>query len=338
LLWDLHLRKFTGRVALRNARVEREFWIAEGELIFARSNVVSERLVDSLLRRGVLTRPQYETARRLAAKEPRRAGELLVDAGFIKPRELDSVVQDHLARLVEVAFTWGQGSFEAQEGEQIYEQVRIELPMRRVILDGVRSGASVKQLRSWLGGKILKPKLDTSRARREDLIRHLDRELSLLPEERAWLEDFTGAYGVRELLRGHRDEVGLLALIYVLYLSGEVELLGPQKAKMAARDPAQIDADRLTERLRLAREADYFELLGVGREAARAEIRRAYKELSATFGEQQIEEETRTKLGEELEELRAALAEARDILVDDAMRSAYLAHLDVAMVPESAET
>jgi len=139
-------------------------------------------------------------------------------------------------------------------------------------------------------------------------------------------------------LRGHRDEVGLLALIYVLYLSGEVELLGPQKAKMAARDPAQIDADRLTERLRLAREADYFELLGVGREAARAEIRRAYKELSATFGEQQIEEETRTKLGEELEELRAALAEARDILVDDAMRSAYLAHLDVAMVPESAET
>ena len=87
------------------------------------------------------------------------------------------------------------------------------------------------------------------------MIRRLERELALLPEEIRWLEDFTGEFGVPELLRGHRDEVGLLALVYVLNLSGEVELLGPKKAKMASRDPAQIDADRVSDRLRLAREA-----------------------------------------------------------------------------------
>ena len=60
-------------------------------------------------------------------------------------------------------------------------------------------------------------------------------------------------------------------------------------------------------------------------------------ELDATFSDQGVEDETRQQMGPQLAELRAALAEARDILVDDAMRSAYLAHLDVALAAEPSE-
>ena len=92
---------------------------------FVRSNVASERLVESLLRRGVLTRPQYETARRLAAKEPRRAGELLVEAGFLKPRELAVLIRDHLTRLVDASFPWRDGSWTLDAGVRCDEAVRL---------------------------------------------------------------------------------------------------------------------------------------------------------------------------------------------------------------------
>jgi preprotein translocase subunit Sec63 len=94
-----------------------------------------------------------------------------------------------------------------------------------------------------------------------------------------------------------------------------------------SKDPVQIDGDRIRERLRLAREVDYFELLGIERDASRAEIRRAHAEVARIFEASALEAETEGRHARELEELREALLEARDILLDDAMRSAYLAHV-----------
>ena len=56
-------------------------------------------------------------------------------------------------------------------------------------------------------------------------------------------------------------------------------------------------------------------------------MRRAYVDLSGTFRDEVLEEGSLERYARELDELRAALEEARDILTDDAMRSAYLAHL-----------
>src|SRR5690606_10498508 len=110
-LWALHDQRFTGKLRLTRQRIEKQIWLHDGEGVFARSTATSDRLVDGLLRRGVLTRPQYETARRLAAKEPRRAGELLVDAGFLKSRELDVLLRDHLARVIDSTFVWTEGAW-----------------------------------------------------------------------------------------------------------------------------------------------------------------------------------------------------------------------------------
>jgi preprotein translocase subunit Sec63 len=120
----------------------------------------------------------------------------------------------------------------------------------------------------------------------------------------------------------------LFALLFTLELSGCVDLREqPEPVVEGARDGVQVDAERILERLRLAREADYFELLGVARDASRSEIRQAHTELGATFSDDALEESSRRRHARELRELRAALEEARDILIDDAMRSAYLAHL-----------
>ena len=331
LLWSLHERRASGRVTLRYNRAERELWLVDGELRFAASRAPSERLVDSLLRRGVLTRPQYETARRLAAKEPRRAGELLVDSGFIKARELDRVVRDHLGRLVEAGFGEHEGDWTFVAGERVDEPVELDRSMSKIILAGVRAKLEVPALRARLGGRVLMPALRTDGTDQPSLVDALEEELDLLPEEGDWLRAFDGRNGLDELLSVYDDELGLLALIYSLQLMGYIDLLGETpRREGSGRDEHQIDADRIVERLRIAREADYFELLGVGRDASRAEVRRVYDELSATFADSNLEAATQSRFAAELDELRSALEEARDILVDEAMRSAYLAHLDVS--------
>jgi hypothetical protein len=160
------------------------------------------------------------------------------------------------------------------------------------------------------------------------VIAELGESLRLLPEEESWLRRFDGRHGVAALLADGADEQALFALLFTLELGGFVDLREqPEPTATSDRDPAQLDGERILERLRLAREADYFELLGVARDAARSEIRQAHGSLSSTFADDAIEDASRGRHARELSELRAALEEARDILVDDSMRSAYLAHL-----------
>src|SRR5690606_6186663 len=336
LLWALHEQRFTGKLRLTRQRIEKQIWLHDGEAVFARSTATSDRLVDGLLRRGVLTRPQYETARRLAAKEPRRAGELLVDAGFLKARELDVLLRDHLARVIDSTFVWTDGGWSTEPGERTDEPIQLEVPMAALILDGVRYRCDASELEDRLtrraGGRgPLVPKLRAG-AELGDLattIDELGESFRLLPEEESWLRRFDGRHGVAALIADGADEQALFALLFTLDLGGHVDLREQPEPIVADddRDPTGLDRERILERLRLAREADYFELLGVGRDASRSEIRQAHTELSSTFADEVIEEASRRRHARELRELRVALDEARDILGDDAMRSAYLAHL-----------
>ena len=344
LLWALHEQRFTGRLRLTRQRIEKQIWLHDGEAVFARSTATSDRLVDGLLRRGVLTRPQYETARRLAAKEPRRAGELLVDAGFLKASELDVLLRDHLARVIDSTFVWADGAWATEPGERTDEPIQLETPIGALILDGARYRCDASELEDRLTRRAgpsgpLVPRLrppedmddDFGRGRAAAvaaLIAELGDRFRLLPEEASWLRRFDGRHGVAALLADGADEQALFALLFTLDLAGLVDLREqPEQVVSDERDPSQVDRERILERLRLAREADYFELLGVARDAARSEIRQAHAELSATFADDALDDASLRRHLRELRELRVALDEAHDILADDAMRSAYLAHL-----------
>jgi CheY-like chemotaxis protein len=345
LLWRLHDSRYTGSLSLQRDRTEKRLWFEDGALRFVRSNDASDRFVDGLLRRGVLTRPQYETARRLAAKEPRRVGRLLVEAGFLKSAELAALLRDHLARVMDGTFSWNSGSYRLDIDDRCDESIRLELPMQALILEGVRHRMDTGDLRHMLwrdaGGELLCPRLKVGEREREAEIDAAVTTLRLLPDEELWVRRFDGRHPMAALLDLHDDEAGLLSVVYTMSVCGMVDFDQDDQGKAASEqgddlddwtprsegDPVEIDGQRIVDRLRLAREADYFEFLGLMRDASRAEVRRAHRELRSTFMDSRLEEAAGRRWAGELMELRAALDEARDILLDDAMRSAYLAHL-----------
>jgi hypothetical protein len=337
LLWRLHRGQFDGAVALVRGRVEKRLWMDAGQIVFARSNLGQDRLVDGLLRRGLLTRAQYEAARRLAAKEPRRAGQLLVEAGLLKPAELPRVLREHLSHIVDSTFPWSDGSWELAPGERCEEAVRLETPTALVLAAGVRHRMEPAQLTALLGGLEQYPRLRADAVERMGGVAMLADHLVMSPSEEGLLARLDGKLSLRRLLEGagagvdapEVDEAELLALVYVLHVFEIVDVVGEAQPEPASdHDPVALDGQRITERLRLAREADYFALLGLDRAATRADVRRAWSELVRTFADDALEPRTRAELAAQLAELRSALEEAKDILCDDALRSAYLAHLE----------
>jgi hypothetical protein len=330
LLWTLHRARYTGALTLEHGRIEKRLWFRDGDLALVRSNVGHDRLIDGLLRRGLLTREQYEIARRLAAKEPGRTGSLLVEAGLLKAAELPRVLRDHLVRIIDSTFPWTDGRWSLAPGEEPEEVVLVDTPVPLVIAEGVRHRMESAQLVALLGGLEQRP-----RFRSEAVVlggpHELAERLMLSPSEEEWLSRLDAGATLRELLaRPDTDELELLALCYVLHVLEHLELVVEPVVAARSADPVELDVARIRDRLRLAREGDCFATLGLARDAARLDVRRAHAELHRTFADAHLEPSVSTQLRAELEELRDLLDEARDVLVDEGLRSAYLAHLEEA--------
>ncbi len=325
LLFKLHRARFGGKVSLARGRVRKQIWMADGAVLFARSNLSQDRLVDGLLRRGRLTRSQYEAARRLAAKEPRRAGQILVEAGFIKSSELHGVLREHLASVVDSAFEWPEGDWRVTPDETCDEPVVLDVPTPRLIVQGIRRRLEPGDI---LGDREVYPRLSGRVGAMPGGLAALADELDLGPDDVRILERLDGSASLGDLAALDPDVPTLIDALDVLEL---VDLAGEPAASSRRQGSASgVDQARIEERLGLARDADYFALLGLRRNASRSDVRRAYAELDQTFDDEVLELETRGTMEPQLRELRAALEEAYAILSDDALRSAYLAHLEDA--------
>lgn len=329
LLWTLHRARYTGRLTLQRGKIEKSIWLDAGNFVFARSNVGHDRLSDGLLRRGVLTRSQYETARSLATREPRRAGHLLVEAGFLKPGELHRVLRIHLARILDSTFPWRSGRWLLVPDEASDEPVQLEDAPALLLAAGIRNRMEPTQIVDLLGGPDMVPRFDAANATVVGMHEVVDL-LRMTPSDEVWIERLDGRRSLAELTeQAGADELELFSLVYLLHIMGYVELSRePEPEPRPDLRPEELDTQRIQERLGMSRQLDYFEVLGLDRDACRVDVQRAYTDLSATFADDSLEPGVRRDMEADLRELREALAEARDVLIDDALRGAYLAHLE----------
>lgn len=328
LLWKLHRAHFDGCLALTRERAEKRVWFDRGNIVFAQSNVGHDRLVDGLLRRGLLGRAQYDAAKDMVDLGEGRAGQLLVKGGFLKGEELPSALREHLSGIVDSTFPWNEGTWQLGPDERCDEPLLLDTTVTVMLLQGILRRMDERQLWALLGGPRQHPRL------RSDVEAHgkaeLAQELLMPSAQESLLVMLDGRNDLGALAaRPDTQPLELLALVYALHVFGWVDLVGEPPARAQDTvDPAQVDRGRVAERLRLCRVADYFEVLSLARDAAGPDIRRAHTELSKTFADASLHRDVREELRAELTELRTALGEAAEILADEDLRHAYLAHLE----------
>lgn len=315
LLAELQRERFSGCVQLFvGDGPERRLWWSEGQVIGAASEAVGESVLGRLRARGLLDASQFALAARSSSGDPRRDVERLAQAGLLKPQEVQEALREPVRRIVAAIVEGEAVGWALHPGERPVVAVALEVPLAVLIAGGVRRGCRDEQLRAAAPDGV-RPRLGLVGP--EALAAELR-----WPELAAIAGCFDGKATVGELIAAAvADEPEIRAAVHVLGLLGYLAAAADEDESLLA-----VDRRRVRARLRLARETDYFALLGLPRDATRAEVRRAYTDLSATFRDG-LEPESRAELAEELAELHAALDEAREVLTDEALHSAYLAQL-----------
>jgi hypothetical protein len=106
--------------------------------VFAASNQRVDRLGECLLRGGVITLAQLRTAERQFTP-PERFGKVLVQLGFLTPRELWKGVKDQVEEVVRSLFAYAAGRVRFFEGDlQPDNVVRLSLPTHPLVEEGLQ--------------------------------------------------------------------------------------------------------------------------------------------------------------------------------------------------------
>jgi hypothetical protein len=134
--------------------VTTEIYIREGHVVHARSSDIGTSLGVYLRRVGLLSQDQFRRVMRERRQTTDRLGVLLVERGLMSPEQVHEAIQRQTEAIVWGLFSWWQGSVKFELGAwSPVDMIGIQLPLRRVIIDGIKHQSDVRQLISRIGGR-----------------------------------------------------------------------------------------------------------------------------------------------------------------------------------------
>ncbi len=287
-----------------------------GHPVVATSGLVEDRLIEYLRRRGDLTAEVYREARERIDATGRRLGAVLVEMGTISSIELVPLVRWHFAELIHACFSWDKGTFWLEPLPALDQwRIQLEPAAPALLLESLRRRCRTSDLEERFGGTQAKlsPAPDLAELPLEGLLEGEDQLVALC--------DGTRNLG-QVLLEAPVARGQALAVLWGLLLLERL-YRGPKRigeADDVRRDAARM---RLIGRLRLCREADYFTLLGVPRDASSYEIRRAHEAALRDLSPGRLAAADAVDLADSVEELRFVINEAFEVLSENDLRDAY---------------
>ncbi len=322
LLAVCHRSGWSGSLAIREGATTRRLFWDSGRVCGATSNSADDRLENLAYRRGLLTREQQRQVRAEGLGGGRRAALTLVERAYLKPAELFPLVQERVEEIAYACCGCLRGEYElSEETVPTDERVALARSPLSLLTEGIRRKYRMERLVDALGGPatLLRPV--------EEAAPPIS-EFGLTAQERRLAAAVDGVRNVEELLfETGLDPLAGLQIFHALCLGGHLEIaVRGLPAELSHELDAVIDAGRVAEKLRQAREASYFDVLGIDPSATRYEVDQAYGRLARELDPLRFEPIEEPTLRAQLEEIQRVLAEAKDVLSDDTLRLQYARH------------
>jgi len=150
VLGAIHAAGRSGFLCFRYRDHEKSVYLHRGEVVFATSNQRVDRLGECLLRAGVINLDQLREAERRFTP-PERFGKVLVERGFLTPRELWNGVKYQVEEIVRSLFAYPGGSVGFWDGEvQPDNVVRLSLETGRLVSEGLQRSKELAKFLSVL--------------------------------------------------------------------------------------------------------------------------------------------------------------------------------------------
>jgi hypothetical protein len=215
----------SGKLALRQAQLERTILWKEGEIVFAASNSPEHSLGQFLLRNGKISQQQYEETKRRVTPQLRH-GKLLVQTGALSPKDLWWGVKNQVLEILYSLFSWKGGDFSFFDSaeELAAERIVLQLNTSSVIMEGIRRLDESARIREKI------PSLEIVFVAVPGSVPNFD-ELDMSDGEIQLYQKIDGRLSVRELTgRSDLTEFEVTRILFQLLSARLIELAPEEKS------------------------------------------------------------------------------------------------------------
>jgi Domain of unknown function (DUF4388) len=138
ILEDLRTKRFSGTLVVRRENVSKNIYLKEGQIVFASSTEMRDRLGETLVRLGKISPEQLDKALLQYNKHAgiKKFGSILVENGTIPPKELFNGLKLQVREIIISLFLWSEGEYRIEASlpaDVIALQIDFQSLIREVI-------------------------------------------------------------------------------------------------------------------------------------------------------------------------------------------------------------
>jgi len=149
---NLYVNRRSGILHLSHEKVSKRIYFRKGSMIFANSDVESDRLGEFLIRQDVLDRASFEMTTNTMKGTGRRFGKTVVKLGYCTAEEMQAKVVEQIQTIIYSLFEWKEGSYRVEQHENpVDEDIVLNLSTADIILEGTRRMEDMDRIRQALG-------------------------------------------------------------------------------------------------------------------------------------------------------------------------------------------
>jgi len=336
LIREISSTSFSGRLRLEHERVHVVVYFAGGKLLYAAANVRTLRIREYLKKAELIS--DQDLAQFNDRVPDMDVTKVLCAQKLLSPAVAEEMQTRLVADILRLALLWTEGEWEFESRSRLSEQFNTKIDLDDLLLEGARR-LPAKFAASRFGdpAEIIRP-------RDEALVND-----NLLPAEGFLFSRVDRPTTVRDLVAvsgmGEEEALGHLYSLSVAGLlkreqwptvfQGQQKISQPTPKKVApappverepARDTDPQDVENLLVRVKNAR--NYYEVLGVEREASAPDLKAVYYQLARRYHPDRFRK-SEAGLLSRIEAAFARITQAYDTLRDDGLRAGYNAKLEV---------
>jgi tetratricopeptide (TPR) repeat protein len=230
----LNRNRKTGTLSFKTPVFIKKMYINGGDVVFSSSTLEDDRLGEKLLKADKITFEQYDkSVEVLKSSRNKRQGAILVELGYITPKDLYWGVKYQVKEIIHSMFLVEDAAYEFIEGDlPTKEVITIKMSMGNLIYEGVR------KIENWTRIRKEMPNTNTVLKLSNDPI-SLFQGIELNSQDKKILSLIDGRKNIKEVIENSwLGSFEALKILYVLWSIGIVEE-APAHAPAVGRTKAE---------------------------------------------------------------------------------------------------
>ena len=313
VLRKVFLEKTSGELTIKGESFEKNLYFSTGNLCFAKTNVLHERIGEVLFKLGKIDQTQFWDIHKLISGQKNKLGKILIENNFISQKDLffGLIYQVRVIALSTFALTSGEWEFSSVLPD-IPDDSKFKIELPGIFVEGVARFKSLPLFKNNFQNRSLRTKSISAEIssflNSEDL--GFFKKLSHYPDisvEQAAIQS------------GIADE-SFWQKLMLFFLLNVLEFAEKPADKELTKNYEELAA--LHEKLK-AKEMDYYELFNLKNTAAFNEIKDVYYQYAKKFHPDRLGEAPDPDLKEKANFVFARINKAFEILSNEEKRREY---------------